>query len=342
MASFEARPGGWLARVRVKGFPARSEVFRTKAEARAWAARVEADIAAGKIGRAVDKTFGQLLKRFIADYVPNMDGHRQETLRLNRVLKDPIADVALADLDARHVSEWRDRRLKSVSAESVLREWSTLSRACTIATKEWRWIHANPFSGVEKPSKAQPRTRRISQAEIDALLLACGYERDSPPTTKQAKVGAALLFAIETAMRAGEICHLRASDIAGAVATVAAIERGARKTKTARRVPLSREALRIIGQLKPDAESLNGQLKPDGEYLFGLSAATLDALFRKAKARALIDDVHFHDSRREALTRMAAKVDVLTLAKISGHQDLRILQRVYYAPDIAAVADALG
>jgi hypothetical protein len=30
------------------------------------------------------------------------------------------------------------------------------------------------------------------------------------------------------------------------------------------------------------------------------------------------------------------------LAKISGHQDLRILQRVYYAPDMAGVAERLG
>ncbi|WP_050764622.1 tyrosine-type recombinase/integrase [Marinomonas sp. MED121] len=54
--------------------------------------------------------------------------------------------------------------------------------------------------------------------------------------------------------------------------------------------------------------------------------------------KCLLDDLHFHDSRREALTRLATKVDVLNLAKISGHKDLRILQRVYYAPDMADVA----
>lgn len=39
------------------------------------------------------------------------------------------------------------------------------------------------------------------------------------------------------------------------------------------------------------------------------------------------------------LTRLSRKVDVMTLAKISGHTDLRILQEVYYreaAEDIAA------
>ena len=51
--------------------------------------------------------------------------------------------------------------------------------------------------------------------------------------------------------------------------------------------------------------------------------------------------MHFHDSRREALTRMAKKVPVETLAKISGHRDLRILLNVYYNPDMAEVADLL-
>ncbi|WP_454765528.1 tyrosine-type recombinase/integrase [Cupriavidus campinensis] len=63
------------------------------------------------------------------------------------------------------------------------------------------------------------------------------------------------------------------------------------------------------------------------------------ALFRKVRAKLLIDDLHFHDSRAEALTRLSRRVDVMTLAKISGHKDLRILQSTYYresAADIAA------
>jgi integrase len=66
-----------------------------------------------------------------------------------------------------------------------------------------------------------------------------------------------------------------------------------------------------------------------------------DALFRKAKARALIKDLHFHDTRREALTRLAKKFDVMELARISGHRDLRILQNVYYAPTVEDLAKKL-
>jgi integrase len=56
----------------------------------------------------------------------------------------------------------------------------------------------------------------------------------------------------------------------------------------------------------------------------------------------MLDDAHFHDLRATALTRMASKVTVLELAKISGHKDLRILQNVYYREDPAKLASKLG
>lgn len=63
---------------------------------------------------------------------------------------------------------------------------------------------------------------------------------------------------------------------------------------------------------------------------------------RKAKARALVEGLHFHDTRAEALTRLSKKLDALRLAKISGHKDLRILLATYYresAEDVARLLD---
>ena len=53
-------------------------------------------------------------------------------------------------------------------------------------------------------------------------------------------------------------------------------------------------------------------------------------------------DLHFHDSRREALSRLAKKVDVMTLAKISGHRDIKILLNTYYAPSVEDVVGVFG
>lgn len=341
MATFEKRPGGWRVRIRKSG-KSMSASFRTKAEAQYWAAKTEADLANFKRGGLPDKTFSALIERYIKEISPTKRGEREEVFRLQRTIglgedsdgeprkPSPLADVPLADLDARHFAEWRDQRLKEVSPTSVLREWSTLSHACTIAMKEWGWLRETPMSAVAKPKAEKARTRRLTDDEIGRLLFATGYEADQAPVTKMARVGAVMLFAIETAMRAGEIVGLTWSnvDLDRRLAHLPMTKNG-----HARDVPLSRAALRLVEQVKP--------LRGDGDSVFQIGSDSLDALFRKAKARALIDDLHFHDTRREALTRMAAKVDVMTLAKISGHRDLRILQNTYYAPDMANVAPLL-
>ena len=128
-------------------------------------------------------------------------------------------------------------------------------------------------------------------------------------------MGAAFLFAIETAMRAGEIIKLTWDkvDLEKRVARLTETKNG-----TSRNVPLSTEAVRIIKQLPSDADTC-----------FDLTSPILDALFRKAKARAMIENMHFHDTRHEAITRLAKKLDVLDLARMVGHRDLRMLM-VYY------------
>ena len=75
--------------------------------------------------------------------------------------------------------------------------------------------------------------------------------------------------------------------------------------------------------------------------VFKIQAHSLDVLFRRARDNCGITDLHFHDSRREALTRLSKKVPVETLAKISGHRSLNILLNVYYRPDMAEIADML-
>ena len=53
-------------------------------------------------------------------------------------------------------------------------------------------------------------------------------------------------------------------------------------------------------------------------------------LFADLTGRLGIDGLTFHDTRASALTYLSRKVDVMRLAKISRHKDIRILQRRYY------------
>ncbi|QLI80774.1 site-specific integrase [Chitinibacter fontanus] len=331
MATITKRESGkWQAKIRIGG-NIRSATFRTKGEATSWANSLENEISAVRAGNTPNRTVGEMLEKYIIEELPKKRGERQDTLRMRRIQRDHLlADISLRDIQPSDIAEWRDRRLDKVSSASVLRELSTLSHSFTVAMKEWGWIRLNPCHAINKPDTAPPRTRRYTQDEIDRLLLACGYDHNEKPLTIQSRVGSALLFAFETGMRAGEIVGIKPEHID--------IERRIvhlPKTKNGhpRDVPLSREAIRLL-------EQLDGIAAP-GKPVFAISSGSLDALFRKARERAMIEGVRFHDSRAEGLTRLAKKLSPMELAKVSGHRDLRILLNTYYREDPASLADKL-
>ena len=58
---------------------------------------------------------------------------------------------------------------------------------------------------------------------------------------------------------------------------------------------------------------------------FTVGANEASTLFAKLTKRLMIDGPTFHDARATALTHLARRVDVLTLAKVSGHKDIALL-----------------
>ena len=69
---------------------------------------------------------------------------------------------------------------------------------------------------------------------------------------------------------------------------------------------------------------------------------TVGVYFRKACKDLGIQNLHLHDTRREATTRIAPKFsNVLELAAVTGHKDLRSLA-VCYAPTVTDLAKKLG
>lgn len=327
MASFRLKGNGWEAAVCIKGHPRKSKTFSTKREASFWAAEVEKEILAGNRGDIPDKTFGELLARYGAEVSPKKRGCDWELKRITALSRDKITSVMLCDLKADDFASWRDRRLKTVTAGTVLRDWNLLSHAINTAINEWEWLKINPMSRVKRPSQPLPRDRLISDDELDRLLLALGYDYDIQLNTVSSRVGAALVFAIETAMRASEITGLAWGNVDLDKRTARLVET---KNGSKRDVPLSTEALRILRQLKTESGSV-----------FQLNSSQIDALFRRAKKMAMIDGLHFHDSRATAITNLAKKLDILDLARMSGHRDLKMLQ-VYYRESAEDIAKKLN
>ena len=135
-------------------------------------------------------------------------GYQYEANLFDRILMLPLADVRLPNLSEMHFRQWADQRLKEVKSSSVRREWNVLSNVLTYASTEWRLIPENFMLRLEKPAGAPARTQRISNQVAKQIAYAASYSLMCTSDTATQRAAAAFYFALETAMRAGEICSL--------------------------------------------------------------------------------------------------------------------------------------
>lgn len=324
MATIQKRGEKYRAIVRKRGYT-QTATFTRRRDAEAWAREVEVAIENGTL-EAYDKlSFGDVLHRYLVEVVPLKKSARNERLRLEAFLRDfpHLAQKSVEGFSRRDVALWRDQRQLSVRDSSINREWNMLSAAWTHAVRVWGLaLPQNPFRLVARPAAAASRNQRISAETAQAIVEVLGYDGQRSPKQQREKVAWAFLFATETAMRCGEICKLTAEDIRDGIAHL-------RDTKNGddRFVPLSPEARRLLSLV---------------ELPLGTTTEQVSSLFRKYRPAELAH-IRFHDTRHEALSRMAQKIhNPMTLAKISGHKDVKILLNTYYNPqgeDLAGLLD---
>jgi integrase len=333
MATYQQRGKSWRAIVRRVGFDDISDTFNTKAKAEKWARGVEAAIDNGTFvdPRSCRITAFELMERYGAEVVPTHKGWRNETQRLNRLKRTCAwAKMPVNTVTAHHILAWRDRRLKEVSSASVRREMIQLSGMFSHAQKEWLLPVSNPIRSVSKPPDSKPRSRRPSTAELASL-------RNALTGTS---LGALMEIAIETAMRMSEMTELTWDRVDLEARKVVLLDT---KNGDPRDVPLSTRAIEVFKEQVPRwtlwRMTKVGQRR--GECVFGLTAATAGQRWKQTCDALKIKNLHFHDLRHEATTRMAKKLNHLQLARVTGHKDLKQLQR-YYNPEAKDLAEMLG
>lgn len=325
MATFSKRGDKWLAEVRIKKKRA-SKTFITKLEARAWAVEKEREFSRDR--KIVEgKTMGDAFRKYAQEISPAHKGERWEVIRLEKLAKQPFADTSLMSLTYEDIEQWISDSCKTLSANSIRREFSMISATLSVAQRDWKWIDHNPAKMVRLPKKTPPRDRRISDIEISRILAALEYHSDGMAETSRQQLAVAFLLAIETAMRMGEIYELEWSRINLEKKYLSLLET---KNGTRRDVPLSRKAIALLEQ----------RLSPS-EYVFSSNKVAAGVLFRKVLKECHITDLRFHDTRHEGLTRLARKLDVLDLARMVGHKDPRSLM-IYYNATASEIAERLG
>jgi len=316
MATIRKRKGRYNIQIRKQGYPSITKTFSSIAVARKWAAGVEADMERRLHVVIPDHTtVGNLLERYIREILPTHKGQQAERYRLGN-LKRHFGDMRLVDLTSKEVAKYRDNRLKEVTPASLKRELVILRRVLTLATKDWGIaLPQNPVRMITLPKADKARTRRLEAGEEEKLLQ----------ITNQ-KLRRVIILALETGMRRGEILNIKKSHINYSKSVLLIPSTKADEPRT---IPLSSQALTALrGQLRASQRLFGGVISLVESTLFDYKPRGLSGEFLKLCRRKGIDNLHFHDLRHEATSRLFEKgLNPVEVATITGHKDTRMLMR---------------
>lgn len=317
----------WRAQVAKNGVR-RTAVWATKREAIEWASRIEAQasLESKTLGGPV-RSFQQAIDHYLATVsTAKKEGAVQwERRRFEAMAEFFGPKTALAKVDSARIGQWRDARLETVSASTVLREYNLLRNLLTLARTEWKWIKENPCEGVRMPKEEEDTREDMiwRWQDIRRILRFCQASYGE----KTRQMGRAFHIALRTGLRLKEVLAFRFDG------QVILLE-DSKTTKRGKlvKVPTTRQGRRVLQRY--------GSVDFDGTANEA-SVVFYDACVACGIRRPFEDGVTFHDSRATALTHMSRRMPVQVLQKISRHRNINILINRYYRESAEQIAARL-
>lgn len=322
MASIRKVGDKWLARVRRKGYPERSEVFSTKILADKWARQVEQEIDHGRAGQLAPShiTVGSLIARYTEEVgkVKPFGKNKAATLKL---IKSHLGKVSVNALTAERLVEYitKERGIKGVTAAIDL---TYLKGVLKVARALWK---VGVVPGVVEDAReilkymgladrSNERDRRPTDAELVALRDWFG-QRSETLTIDH------IDFILASCFRPpSEVTRLRWADLNEADKTIMIRDRKdpRRKIGNNQTVPLLHGSFDII-QRQPRT----------GEYIFPVNGKSWSSLFPRACDDLGIVDLTLYDLRHEAISRLveSGKYSIPEMMLVTGHKDPKQLMR---------------
>jgi len=328
MASILKVGDAWRAQVRRKGHKSISETFLTKAQAVAWARKIEAEMDA----RRFNDTRGLAnltLKDLIDWYFEEIGAAHpfgKNKIAVLRTWQRNHGQLNLADLTADYLTTFiRNRRKAGASGITISIDLIYLASVLKSARDLRKLpIDLEPITSARSnmahlkiSTKAKERARRPTEKEITDL---CDY-LDKHSILPMRDI---IQFAIESAMRIDEIARLRWVDLNEADKTIIIRDRKHPRQKQGndQEVPLLGKTYKII-QRQPKPESITADSR-----IFPVKVETITTIFPRAKNALGIKDLHFHDLRHEGVSRLFEQgYQIHEVALVSGHRDWKMLAR---------------
>ena len=334
MATFRKRPGpggktAWQAQIIRRGHESQYRTFDTKAEAEAWAAIIESEIARGVFvsrSEAESTTLAEALDRYAREVVPRKRSGTRELSTVAAWRLSPLGVRPMAGVRGKDMADAvRDMERRGLSPNTIRLHLALLSHLFNTARTAWGMESlSNPVDLVkgQRPKLPGGRTRRLVGDEQTRLLAAAA--------TYGGEIGSLITWAIETAMRRGEIAAMRWEHL----------DRRARvllipvtKTGKPREIPLSRTAAATLDALPH---------RPDGQ-VWSMRPESISQAFERVCKAAGIEGLTFHDLRHEATSRLFEKGSMgdMQVAAITGHKTHQMLKRYTHlrAKDLVPLLD---
>ena len=329
MATITKRGKKWRALVRRKGFPTQTATFERKAEAERWAASVEADIYAGRIGKkkeASELTLGEILACHLECHVRELKLARWQgrPSYMNELEYYFGTDTPIEEVITPKALEGyaRYKLSKGVDPSSTRVDLSHLSSAITTAT-----LHLDlptTFAGAYRACithlsrmrlimASRKREQRVSDEQIEAICRYLDTTRFKLPMRELC------YFAVATAMRVSEICRIRWEDFdeEGQVVLIRDRKHPSNKKGNHQLVPLSARAMEILSRV-PRTD----------ERIFPYLPSSVGRCFMAGRDGAGVKDIRFHDLRHEGVSRLFEEgFQIQEVALVSGHTDWKNLKR---------------
>jgi len=318
MATIRKRGLRWQVQVRRDGTRPVSKSFVVKDDAVRWARQQELAVDRGELTNKeaeASASFSALLDRYEAVITPTKRSYRSEQAHLRQIRRYFTTTVPITRITSQDIAKFRDKRLIVVCGATVRKEMNILGHLFKVASQEWGYpIKNSVCQSVKKPPNGRPRERRLTECELSKIIASLSLCRNK-------LILAVFGFALATGMRRSEVLGLYWSHIdwEDSTARLDITKNGERRI-----VPLSPDALLVLQKRFSEA---GGAAMP-GDAIFPISANALRLAWERAKKRAGIIDLRFHDLRHEAISRFFEMgLSVPEVSLISGHKDVRMLFR---------------
>ena len=279
-------------------------------------------------GERRTRFMSQSLSAVLKEFAESNEASDRVKRNLPTILRK-VGDVTVGEVRKAWVRKYVSKVLESKSQYGTLYAPSTVLGHMHAMASAIKWSAENwdvtigklPFSSTYLPANWDvKRERRLEKYEQIAILNNLRLI-DAPSKQHWRYI---FRLALETGARQQELVNAEWSEF-DLSRRVWSIPANHTKTKSARSIPLSKCATRILRMLRLT-------MKQDNTRVFHRlgTPGSVSGMFHRYTLAAGVIDYRFHDLRHEAISRMVffkRELSVFEIMKIAGHKSLDMLNR---------------